>query len=342
MNQSRQSSSARHLRARAVGRHREAAARREHAELEVRREPRGRAVVARPRCAPRRSPPGAVAPAAQAREAGRLAAAQVGRRAGEAERRGVRHLRRPVGREQPAGEDVTLGRDRPVLQDATDGAGVRRVRAARAAIAVGDGVVRHDGQVVVEGELDAVVAEPLAGPSVASAGERLVVAARVHAAGAELAGQPGDLLARRRRGAGTGRRPARAAGRRGRAARRGRTARAAPPDPRRGTRPRRARRRTRPGRPSSSAAASAGWSSRRRSRRSQTSAGGASPPSPRRSAIRRGGEERSGEVLGDERPQVLERLADADQLDRQAQLVRDGDRDAALGGAVELRQRDAR
>ncbi len=42
-----------------------------------------------------------------------------------------------------------------------------------------------------------------------------------------------------------------------------------------------------------------------------------------------------------ERPQVVEPFADADELHRQAELVRDRDGDAALRRAVELRQRDA-
>src|SRR5689334_22906826 len=52
-------------------------------------------------------------------------------------------------------------------------------------------------------------------------------------------------------------------------------------------------------------------------------------------------DERPGEILSVERPQIVERLPYADQLDRQAELVRDRDRDAALRAAVELRQRNA-
>src|SRR3954465_14061209 len=52
-------------------------------------------------------------------------------------------------------------------------------------------------------------------------------------------------------------------------------------------------------------------------------------------------EQRAGEVVGVERPQILELLADADQLDGDAQLIGDGQRDAALGGAVELGEDDA-
>ena len=47
------------------------------------------------------------------------------------------------------------------------------------------------------------------------------------------------------------------------------------------------------------------------------------------------------EVLRIERTQVVEAFADADQLHGQTQLVRDRDRDPALGGPVELRQGDA-
>src|SRR5215204_5509661 len=44
--------------------------------------------------------------------------------------------------------------------------------------------------------------------------------------------------------------------------------------------------------------------------------------------------------LGIERSQILERLADPDGLDRDAQLTGDRERDAALGRPVELRQHD--
>src|SRR5438477_7349430 len=54
------------------------------------------------------------------------------------------------------------------------------------------------------------------------------------------------------------------------------------------------------------------------------------------------GDERSGKVVGVERPQVFKRFSDADELDREAQLVCDRDGDATLRAAVELRQRDAR
>ena len=49
----------------------------------------------------------------------------------------------------------------------------------------------------------------------------------------------------------------------------------------------------------------------------------------------------AGEVVGVERAQVLEALADPDQLDGQAHLLGDRQRDAALGGAVELGQHHA-
>src|SRR5436190_4466791 len=52
-------------------------------------------------------------------------------------------------------------------------------------------------------------------------------------------------------------------------------------------------------------------------------------------------DESPSEIVRIERPQIVERLPHADQLHGQAELVRDRDRDAALGTAVELRQRDA-
>src|SRR3954468_2877341 len=52
------------------------------------------------------------------------------------------------------------------------------------------------------------------------------------------------------------------------------------------------------------------------------------------------GEQRFREVVGVERPQVLELLADADQLHRDVELVRDGQRDPALGRAVKLGEDD--
>src|SRR4051794_15516854 len=60
----------------------------------------------------------------------------------------------------------------------------------------------------------------------------------------------------------------------------------------------------------------------------------AAPREPR--AFRPSFEDGPREVVGVERPQVLERLAGADQLDRHPQLLRDGERDAALRRAVEL------
>src|SRR5262245_33575828 len=62
---------------------------------------------------------------------------------------------------------------------------------------------------------------------------------------------------------------------------------------------------------------------------------------PQREAIS-ARDERLREVVRVERAQVLERLAHADQLHGQAELVRDRDRDAALRAAVELRQRHSR
>ena len=61
----------------------------------------------------------------------------------------------------------------------------------------------------------------------------------------------------------------------------------------------------------------------------------------RRRGTRRPGDERAGEIVRVERAQVVETLADADQLHRQAELVGDRDGDPALRRAVELRQRDA-
>ena len=46
------------------------------------------------------------------------------------------------------------------------------------------------------------------------------------------------------------------------------------------------------------------------------------------------------EIAGVERPEVVQALADADQLHRQAQLLGDRERDAALRGAVELCEDD--
>ena len=48
--------------------------------------------------------------------------------------------------------------------------------------------------------------------------------------------------------------------------------------------------------------------------------------------------DRAREALRIEGLQILDLLADADQLDRDAELLIDGDHDAALGGAIELRQ----
>src|SRR3954453_14818123 len=51
--------------------------------------------------------------------------------------------------------------------------------------------------------------------------------------------------------------------------------------------------------------------------------------------------ERAGEVLGIERAQIVQSLADSDQLHRQPELVGDCDRDAALGRAVQRGERDS-
>src|SRR3954453_5910415 len=47
-------------------------------------------------------------------------------------------------------------------------------------------------------------------------------------------------------------------------------------------------------------------------------------------------DQRAGELLGIEGPQVLERLADPDQLHRDAELGCDGEGDSALGAPIEL------
>ena len=52
-------------------------------------------------------------------------------------------------------------------------------------------------------------------------------------------------------------------------------------------------------------------------------------------------EERFDEFFGVEGQQVFDLFADADVADGQVQLARDGDHDAALGGAVELGEHDA-
>src|SRR5947209_19904697 len=51
--------------------------------------------------------------------------------------------------------------------------------------------------------------------------------------------------------------------------------------------------------------------------------------------------QRAHELLGLKGPKVLELLPNADQLDRDAELGRDGQRDPALGRAVELGQDQA-
>ncbi len=52
-------------------------------------------------------------------------------------------------------------------------------------------------------------------------------------------------------------------------------------------------------------------------------------------------EERVHVFVGGERDQVVDPFADADVTDRQFQIVRDRDDDAAFGGAVELCEDDA-
>src|SRR4051794_39423542 len=64
-------------------------------------------------------------------------------------------------------------------------------------------------------------------------------------------------------------------------------------------------------------------------------------PSPGSSADTSDLEQRAREVVGVEGAQVLELLADPDQLHRHAQLLRYRERDPALRGPVELRQDDA-
>src|SRR5919112_1253432 len=86
-----------------------------------------------------------------------------------------------------------------------------------------------------------------------------------------------------------------------------------------------------PSPPEPSTARAAASSSEDRARPSPS--GGSPPPT---SDL----EQRAGEVVGVEGAQVLEALADPDQLHRHAELLRDGQRDAALRGAVELRQDD--
>src|SRR3982750_4257312 len=49
----------------------------------------------------------------------------------------------------------------------------------------------------------------------------------------------------------------------------------------------------------------------------------------------RGHDQGPREIVRVERPEVFERLADPDQLDGDPELAGDGQRDAALGGAVE-------
>src|SRR5438552_12479182 len=46
--------------------------------------------------------------------------------------------------------------------------------------------------------------------------------------------------------------------------------------------------------------------------------------------------ERAAEILGRERRQIVDALADADEMDRQFEFLREGNQDAAARGAVEL------
>src|SRR5919202_1185941 len=59
-----------------------------------------------------------------------------------------------------------------------------------------------------------------------------------------------------------------------------------------------------------------------------------------RSAGPSSAQQRAREVAGVEGPQVVELLSDADELHRDPELARDRERDAALRGAVELREDD--
>src|SRR5690625_341776 len=59
-------------------------------------------------------------------------------------------------------------------------------------------------------------------------------------------------------------------------------------------------------------------------------------------SVRGSGEQGLDELLGDEGPQVIDLFADADKANGQPQLLADGKDDAALGGAIELGQGDAR
>src|SRR4051812_20699632 len=63
---------------------------------------------------------------------------------------------------------------------------------------------------------------------------------------------------------------------------------------------------------------------------------------PRLAPSRRSAEQRLDERVGVERLEVVDRLADADELDREVDRLADGDDDAPLRGAVELGEDDAR
>ena len=121
---------------------------------------------------------------------------------------------------------------------------------------------------------------------------------------------------------------------------------------RRGTPPTRSRRRRRPRRASAASSAPAANGREEEARRVHLADGEDhrrdQPDAPRRpyradrtAGAASSGQQRAREVVGVERAQVLELLADADQLDRDAELVGDRQRDAALGRAVELGQDDA-
>src|SRR3954452_18070928 len=87
----------------------------------------------------------------------------------------------------------------------------------------------------------------------------------------------------------------------------------------------------RPGAPSSPRPATPSSSSEGRARPSPS--GGSPPPTSNL-------EQRAGEVVGVEGAQILEALADPDQLHGHAELLGDGQRDPALRSAVELGEHD--
>src|SRR5687768_18534434 len=79
------------------------------------------------------------------------------------------------------------------------------------------------------------------------------------------------------------------------------------------------------------------WISPATTRKPNRSHGSGEPPSVRPVSSRR--EEGTGEVIRVERPQVVEALADPDQLDGDPELGGDRQRDAALRGAVRSEER---